>query len=183
MINLTPAAGRGFFMKEFKIGDRVKFKDAVGEGLVVKTVGSKIWVQDGFGFDRVYEAIDLLPIAEEIDIGHLTVKDKPFAKSRPASQQVDRLIIDLHSHELLDTTHGMKPYDILNYQIQCAVDTIDEARRRNISKVLIIHGKGKGRLQEEVHDMLRRMGGNEFYFADYKEGGYGATEVRLMGRA
>ena len=58
-----------------------------------------------------------------------------------------------------------------------------EARRRNISKVLIIYGKGKGRLQEEVHDMLRRMGGNEFYFADYTEGGYGATEIRLMGRA
>ena len=183
MINITPAIGRGFFIMEFKIGDRVKFKDAVGEGLVVKTDGSEIWVQDSFGFEEVYEAIDLLLIGAEIDIGHLIVKDETSAKCRPASQQVGRLTIDLHSHELLDTTNGMKPYDILNYQIQCAADTIKEARRRNISKVLIIHGKGKGRLQEEVHDMLRRLGGNEFYFANYKEGGYGATEVRLMGRA
>ena len=28
----NPAAGRGFFMMDFKIGDRVKFKDAAGEG-------------------------------------------------------------------------------------------------------------------------------------------------------
>ena len=183
MINLTPAAGRGFFMMDFKIGDRVKFKDAAGEGQVVKIIGSQIWVQDGFGFDRAYEAFELILKEQELEVGHVPVKDKPLAKSGPAQQQVDRLIIDLHSHELLESKQGMTRFDILNYQIRCAADTIHEARRRNISKVLIIHGKGKGRLQEEVHDMLRLMGGNEFYFADYKEGGYGATEVRLMGRA
>ena len=48
-------------MMEFKIGDRVKFKDAAGEGLVVKITGSEIWVEDGFGFDRPYEAFELLP--------------------------------------------------------------------------------------------------------------------------
>lgn len=170
-------------MMEFKIGDRVKFKDAAGEGLVVKITGSEIWVEDGFGFDRPYEAYELLLKVEGLDVGHVPVKDKPLAKSGPAQQQVDRLIIDLHSHELLESTQGMTRYDILNYQIQRAADAVYEARRRNISKVLIIHGKGKGRLQEEVHDLLRRLGGNEFYFADFAEGGYGATEVRLMGRA
>ena len=62
---------------------------------------------------------------EALEVGHVPVKDKPLAKSGPAQQQLDRLIIDLHSHELLESTNGMKPYDILNYQIRCAADTID----------------------------------------------------------
>jgi len=169
-------------MMEFKIGDSVKFKDAAGEGLVVKIVGSEIWVEDGFGFDRPYEAYELLLKEQSMEVGVVPVKDKPLSKSGPAQQQMDRLIIDLHSHELFESTQGMMRYDILNHQIQRAADTIYEARRRNISKVLIIHGKGKGRLQEEVHDLLRRMGGYEFYFADFTEGGYGATEVRLISR-
>ena len=66
MINLPPAAGRGFFMMDFKIGDRVKFKDAAGEGQVVKIIGSQIWVQDGFGFDRAYEAFELILKEQEL---------------------------------------------------------------------------------------------------------------------
>ena len=111
-------------MIEFKVGNRVKFKDASGEGQVVKIIGSEIWVEDGFGFDRPYEAFELLLKEEVMDVGHVPVKDKPLAKSGPAQQQVDRLIIDLHSHELLESTQGMTRYDILNYQIQLLNQTV-----------------------------------------------------------
>ena len=117
------------------------------------------------------------------DVGPVVVKDKGRKELAPAAQQVERLIIDLHSHELMESTHGMTKYDILNHQIQKASDTIREAKRRKVSKVLIIHGKGSGRLQQEVHDLLARIGGVEFYFADFADGGYGATEVRIMANA
>jgi dsDNA-specific endonuclease/ATPase MutS2 len=74
----------------------------------------------------------------------------------------------------------MTRYEILNTQLDKAAETIREARRRKVAKVLIIHGKGSGRLQTEVHDLLSKLGNLEFYFADFTDGGYGATEVRLF---
>ena len=115
-------------------------------------------------------------------VGAVEHKDKRREKSAPAAQQIDRLSVDLHSHELLGSTNGMTRYEILNYQLDKASATVREARRRGIAKVLIIHGKGSGRLQGEVHELLRKMGGCEFYFADFSEGGYGATEVRIVNR-
>jgi len=122
-----------------------------------------------------------LPVVEW-QVGAVERKDKRREKSAPAAQQIDRLSIDLHSHELLESTQGMTRYEILNHQLDKASATVREARRRGISKVLIIHGKGTGRLQVEVHELLRKMGGCEFYFADLSEGGYGATEVRIVNR-
>jgi hypothetical protein len=99
---------------------------------------------------------------------------------QPAAQQVDRLIIDLHSHELIESTSGWTKYEILNHQLDRARETVNEAKRRKVAKVLIIHGKGSGRLKDEVHHMLSRMGGLNYYFADFADGGYGATEVQIL---
>jgi dsDNA-specific endonuclease/ATPase MutS2 len=46
--------------------------------------------------------------------------------------------------------------------------------------VLIIHGIGSGRLKDEVHHMLSKMGKLNYYFADFADGGYGATEVEIL---
>ena len=143
--------------------------------------GEIVYALDDFGFENAYDAHELLPVVEW-QVGAVEHKDKRREKSGPAAQQIDRLSIDLHSHELLESTQGMTRYEILNHQLDKASATVREARRRGISKVLIIHGKGSGRLQGEVHELLRKMGGCEFYFADFSEGGYGATEVRIVNR-
>jgi dsDNA-specific endonuclease/ATPase MutS2 len=166
---------------QFEIGQEVKFKDAAGGGTVVRIQGDDIYVRDGFGFDTPYTAGQLLP-SLMVTIEHVENKEAVKTKvSNVAAQQVDRLVIDLHSYELLESTHGMTRYEILSFQLDRAADTVREARRRRIERVLIIHGKGSGRLQQEVHDLLGRMGNLEYYFADFSEGGYGATEVRFMG--
>jgi DNA-nicking Smr family endonuclease len=165
----------------FEKGQIVKFKDAGGTAKVSRIEGEIVYVLDDFGFENAYDARELLPVLEW-QVGAVEHKDKRREKSAPAAQQIDRLSIDLHSHELLESTQGMTRYEILNHQLDKASATVREARRRGISKVLIIHGKGSGRLQGEVHELLRKMGGCEFYFADFSEGGYGATEVRIVNR-
>ena len=165
----------------FEIGQIVKFKDAGGTAKVCRIDGDIVHVFDDFGFENAHDARELLPVVEW-QVGAVERKDKRREKSAPAAQQIDRLSIDLHSHELLESTQGMTRYEILNHQLDKASATVREARRRGISKVLIIHGKGSGRLQGEVHELLRKMGGCEFYFADFSEGGYGATEVRIVNR-
>jgi len=172
-----------FYAMDLEIGLQVKFKDTAGEGRVARIEGERVWVEDSYGFEHEYLCSELLVAETMGDVGPVVVKDKGRKESAPAAQQVDRLTIDLHSHELMENTHGMTKYDILNHQIQKATDTIREAKRRKIPKVLIIHGKGSGRLQQEVHDLLARTGGVEYYFADFAEGGYGATEVRILANA
>ena len=165
----------------FEKGQVVKFKDAGGTGTIIRIEGDVVYISDDFGFENTYHIRELLPVVEW-RVGAVERKDKRKENAAPAAQQIDRLSIDLHSHELLGSTSGMTRYEILNHQLDKASATVREARRRGISKVLIIHGKGSGRLQGEVHELLSKMGGCEFYFADFSEGGYGATEVRILNR-
>ena len=165
----------------FELGQRIKFKDAAGGGEVCKVQGNAVWVKDAFGFETQYDASELL-LDGNLPIGDVLRKDevnRPPLPEQPA-QRVDRLVIDLHSHELIESTHGMTRYEILSYQLDRTRDLLHEARRRRVPRVLIIHGKGSGRLQQEVHDLLHKWGGLEYYFADFSEGGYGATEVRFL---
>ena len=164
---------------EYSKGDRVRFKDAAGSAVVTRVEGTTIYVEDSFGFEHGYEQHELIPF-QTMEVDHIQVKDEKKKPVNPAAQQVDRLIIDLHSHELIESTSGWTKYEILNHQLDKARQTVQEARRRKVAKVLIIHGKGSGRLKDEVHHVLSRMGGLNYYFADFADGGYGATEVQIL---
>ena len=168
-----------FYGMKYSKGDKVKFTDAGGTAIVVTHEGELVRVEDSFGFEHEYHESELLPV-QLLEVGRVVAKDAPSKPSAPAAQQVDRLMIDLHSHELLESTQGMTRYEILNEQINRAYAVVMEAKRRKVPKVLIIHGKGSGRLKDEVHQMLERIGGLNYYFADFSEGGYGATEVQIL---
>ncbi len=164
---------------KYSKGEIVKFKDAGGSAKVISHLGTVVTVEDSFGFEHEYDEQELLP-SKTLEVGRVERKDVRRKKTGVAAQQVDRLSIDLHSHELLDSTHGMTRYEILNKQIDAAFATVKEAQRRKVPKVLIIHGKGSGRLKDDIHQMLERMGGVSYYYADFSEGGYGATEVQIL---
>lgn len=164
---------------KYSKGDKVRFKDAAGSAVVTRIEGDTVFVEDSFGFEHGYLKHELIPY-QTMEVGQVSIKDEKRRPSRPSAQQVDRLIIDLHSHELIESTSGWTKYEILNYQLDKARQTVTEAKRRKVSKVLIIHGKGSGRLKDEVHHMLSRMGGLNYYFADFADGGYGATEVQIL---
>ena len=115
----------------------VKFKDAGGTAKVSRIDGDTIYVIDDFGFENAHQAHELLPMVQW-QVGAVEHKDKRREKSAPAAQQIDRLSVDLHSHELLGSTNGMTRYEILNYQLDKASATVHEARRRGIAKVLIM---------------------------------------------
>ncbi|HEY3855791.1 MAG TPA: Smr/MutS family protein [Verrucomicrobiae bacterium] len=76
--------------------------------------------------------------------------------------------------------HTFKPREIG----QLVRDYLDECRRRGISEVRIIHGKGIGNLQRTVHSILAKRADVVHYaFASVTHGGIGATIVRLKANA
>jgi hypothetical protein len=85
---------------------------------------------------------------------------------------------DLHIDELLDNTAGMENADIIRYQIRHFNKCLDEAKSRNIRKFVAIHGVGKGRLRDEIRNILKSEN-IEFQDAPVAMYGWGATEIIL----
>lgn len=88
--------------------------------------------------------------------------------------------VDLHIHELTDTTAGMQPKDMLTMQLDAVRHTMNEHKARIGQKIVFIHGKGDGVLRKAVLELLKR----EYPFAElqdasFQEYGFGATLVTI----
>jgi len=81
--------------------------------------------------------------------------------------------IDLHVHELTENYEKMTPSESLTFQLQSFEKYLSDAILVGMPYVYIIHGKGKGKLQEEIH---RRLKNNPdvVRFEDGFHEGYGA---------
>lgn len=90
------------------------------------------------------------------------------------------LEIDLHATELLDTTAGMGPREIKDYQLQTVRRTMTEHQRDKGRKIVFIHGNGDGVLRKAVTDLLRREFPRcPYQDASFQQYGFGATMVTI----
>ena len=101
--------------------------------------------------------------------------------SRPSDEP---LVVDLHSSEILDSTAGMGPADILNYQIEIFARTMDANLRQPGRKIVFIHGKGNGVLRAAIEkELSHRYKGHRVQDASFREYGFGATQVTISASA
>ncbi|MCD8291217.1 MAG: DUF2027 domain-containing protein [Prevotella sp.] len=92
----------------------------------------------------------------------------------------DPVVVDLHSSALLDTTAGMTPADILNYQLGVFKKTMDKFKNNYGTKLIFIHGKGEGVLRHAIlHELNYRYKKCPYQDASFREYGYGATQVTI----
>ena len=112
------------------------------------------------------------------------LRDKEKAEKKPKFKTArdDRPVfeVDLHSSALVKTTRGMDPYDILNLQLDTARSQLEFAIRKRMQRMVFIHGVGEGVLKMELETLLSRYDAVKFYDADFKEYGFGATEVYIF---
>ena len=88
--------------------------------------------------------------------------------------------IDLHAHELLETTAGMSNGEILNYQLDVFRKTLDEYKNKKGQKIVFIHGKGDGVLRKAILQELKYKYKNyQSQDASFREYGFGATMVTI----
>jgi hypothetical protein len=87
--------------------------------------------------------------------------------------------VDLHIHELLDTTTGMSNADILNYQLDIFRETMQANLKKTGRKIIFIHGNGEGVLRSAIEKELNTAYKHQCTYQDasFKEYGYGATMV------
>jgi len=88
------------------------------------------------------------------------------------------MIIDLHIEELREDWGTMLPAEMFQIQMLEFERVLNEAIIENYTKLILIHGIGKGKLKREIH---RKLSFNsyvkEFKLADPIRYGNGATEV------
>ena len=102
------------------------------------------------------------------------------SKPMPRHQQTDVIVVDLHASELLETTAGMTPSDILNYQLGVFRKTLEQYKNKKGQKIVFIHGKGEGVLRQSIiRDLRYQYKSYPYQDASFQEYGYGATQVTI----
>jgi len=105
-------------------------------------------------------------------------KEKLQARQQRKQQRDEELVIDLHAHELLETTAGMSAGDIKNHQIAIFNRVMQEHISEKGKKIVFIHGKGDGVLRKAVIDELKyKYKSCEYQDASFQQYGFGATMV------
>lgn len=105
--------------------------------------------------------------------------DKPKAKSAPALRP-ETIVVDLHIHELLDTTAGLSNYDMLNVQLREFNRVMTDNLKFKGQKIVFIHGKGEGVLRQAVlQELKKKYPRCQAQDASFREYGFGATQVTI----
>lgn len=108
-------------------------------------------------------------------------------EDRPRPRAVERrhekndiTVVDLHIHELVDTTAGLDSASMLAIQMDKFREVM-KANQKNLGhKIVFIHGKGEGVLRKAILDELRRRYPRcAVQDASFQEYGFGATQVTI----
>jgi hypothetical protein len=183
----------------FKDGKPYVLKPAVGVELRIDVV--KFYKLHTFQENDFFETPALLyPVVENdkplrpLVISAEQVKEEMFKKNdapkatpkktpaRPVGQRLkgDKIVVDLHAHELLETTAGMSAADILDYQLDVFRRTLEQYKAKKGQKIIFIHGKGEGVLRQSIiHELNYKYKQYPYQDASFQEYGYGATQVTI----
>lgn len=176
----------------FKVGDKVVYLQERGGGTVVDVQGRFFFVEDAeTGFKRRFEQLELAPVFSEKYDDHLPSEESEFEESEEHSYLTKSKIsgrrkpeevweIDLHVEELVESHSNLTNTEIMRKQMAALKNTIKDARKKHVSKIIAIHGVGEGVLKSEIVTYLSQQDGVEFFDADFREYGKGATEIRLF---
>lgn len=188
----------------FKIGDKVRFLNSDGYGIITKILGlNTVDLENNFGFQEEYKISELVPERSQNDYKTDNLSFDNQLKSKINSDKTnknltdlkrkfnhiekygsnDRVVIDLHIENLIDSFKGMSNGEILKIQMTRFKRFLNNSIDRRQRKVVVIHGVGEGVLRHEIRKELDIYHPYfEYYDASYEEFGYGATEIRLQSK-
>jgi len=190
--------------KALKIGDKVRFLNDVGEGVVTQVLENDCYmVEDDNGFEYTHPSTELIGIEnakiesqaydraiptvleilhQEITPAHQKRVEKEFKtkykEAQSASSTRDEFEVDLHLHAIVDSQRGLSPAVMLELQIAHFERMLQIGIRQRTKKMVFIHGIGQGVLRHQIWSRV------EQYYpdcscksADPRKFGSGATEV------
>ena len=197
--------------KEIKKGDKVRFLNEVGGGIVIEVFSDGTATVEGEdGFDMKYKLKELMLVMSSKDemeaynnklpdLASILAQDVDEKRQKAIQEQFDikysnaratnqkrrgeHMVIDLHIHELVDDQSGLQDRTKLDIQLNHFERMMRIAGEQRVRRVVFIHGVGQGVLRHQIRSRL------EMYYPDCsvrdgnpREYGAGATEV-LFGQS
>ncbi|PVX49911.1 Smr domain-containing protein [Balneicella halophila] len=142
--------------------------------------GSKIFIE------KLNQKAISVPIegkAKEVKLTANDLFESVPELAKPKEEKVVRkdtrelLEVDLHIHQLLDTTQGMTNAEMLEYQLDTFRKVLDENKKYKGKKIVFIHGVGNGVLKQRIRHELQKQPRYMVQDASFQEYGWGATMV------
>ena len=186
----------------FKIGDKVRFLNSDGHGIITKILDlERVELENNYGFLEKYKISELVPERKQEDYQTENLAFEQEIKSKLNSEKTnnknfdlkrkfrdlesygskERVVLDLHIENLIDSHNGMSNSAILKIQMSHFKSFLNKSIDKKQRKIVVIHGVGEGVLRHEIRKELDIYHPYfEYYDASYDDFGYGATEIRLI---
>lgn len=162
-------------MSKFKIGDEVSLIDEPLNGVIsaIQDQKAHVFLEDGFAewisfFKLVHRNKNQL----EIELQAEKHADS-FVEIRP--ERVHE--IDLHIENLVIEWQKIPTDKILERQITSFVEELNDAIKNRYDKLIVIHGKGKGILKEEISTLLHAKG---LKYSEMDYGKYRGSAIEIL---
>ncbi|MDB5191938.1 MAG: hypothetical protein JWQ96_1501 [Segetibacter sp.] len=89
-----------------------------------------------------------------------------------------RSVVDLHIEKIIDNYKNLTNFEIVTLQLKEFEKWYDLAVAHRMPNLIVIHGVGKGKLKDEIHDILKTKREVKNFYNQYDSRfGYGATEI------
>lgn len=178
----------------YKPGQKIVFMNDPGGGVILSVGEGFVVVEDETGFDQKCRLNEIAPVhgeeyhlnSEDIvaineDESFATIKHQVRKGSLTGKRKpIDVWEIDLHIEEITESHSGLSNGEIVMKQMRELRTFFQRARNRRIRKLVIIHGVGMGVLKEEVCSFLDKQNSIDYFDADFREYGKGATAVEIF---
>ena len=158
-------------------------------------------MENNYGFLEEYKISELVPERKQEDYQTENLAFDQEIKSKINSEKTnnknfdlkrkfrhlesygykERVVLDLHIENLIDSHNGMSNSAILKIQMSHFKSFLNKSIDKKQRKIVVIHGVGEGVLRHEIKKELDIYHPYfEYYDASYDDFGYGATEIRLI---
>jgi hypothetical protein len=117
---------------------------------------------------------------ERLDLSKLSNSGFKIYDAKNARQHLDaaRSVVDLHIEKITDEWKHLSNFEIITLQLKEFEKWYDLAVAHRQPSLIIIHGIGKGKLKDEIHDILKTKKEVKTFVNQYEPRfGYGATEI------
>jgi len=117
---------------------------------------------------------------EKFELSSLAAKGYKIYQANQIRQHLEpaRSVVDLHIEKLSNNWYHLNNFEILTIQLKEFDKWYDLALAHRQPSLIIIHGVGKGKLKDEIHEILKTKKEVKTFVNQYDgRFGYGATEI------